>query len=319
MIKVSERDARLWCIVLGGVAGIAAGLAQLLAGQLNVAAIGIATGLALSGLAYAYWRNWEPARLVAVVVYTIAVIMAVDPSQLLEGVVLSSTFALLLAGPWWVIGLGAITFVGIGVRSLIAFGALRTVVLSEIPVMIMLVGIMAITRFALELERERGLNLAKEAQAAQASTEIFAAQQSQQATVLAKQNEEQRRLLELVTTLETPTVMIAEGFILAPLIGTFDSRRAESLTRRLLVLVNEQRAHHVLLDMSGVPEVDSAVAQSLMRTVQALKLLGCDVSVSGIAAPVAATMAQLGLDLAGVKAWRSPQQALDTMRAEITG
>lgn len=318
MINVSERDARLWCILLGGVSGIAAGLAQLLAGQLDIAIIGIIAGLALSGLGYAYWRKWELARLIAVVIYTIAVILAVEPNQLLQGVVLASTFALLLAGPWWVIGLGAITFLGLAVRSVFTFGDLQAVILSEIPVMVMLVGIMAITRFALELERQRGLDLVKEAQAAQARTEIFAAQQSQQALVLSQQNEEQRRLLELVTTLETPTVMIAEGFILAPLIGTFDSRRAESLTRRLLVLVNEQRAHHVLLDMSGVPAVDSAVAQSLMRTVQALKLLGCDVSISGIAAPVAATMAQLGLDLAGVKAWRSPQQALDTMRAEMS-
>lgn len=319
MFQLSERQARFWCLVLGALAGLAAGAGQLMFGRLNVALIGTIAGALLALLAFLYWRGWDPARLLAVSLFTIAVIGAIEPRQLLDGVVIASIFALLLAGPWWVLAVGGAAAIGLMLRGLLIFGDLSTVVFAEIPVIIMLVGIMAITRFVLEAERRRTQDLVEHAQQAQARSEAQAGELARQTTALAEQNEEQRRLLDLVATLETPAVSIAEGVILAPLIGHLDSRRAASLTTKLLGMAGERRTRMVLLDLSGVPAVDSAVAQSLLRTIQALRLLGCEVSVSGIAAPVATTMAQLGLELNGVRTWRSPQEALEAVREERAG
>jgi anti-anti-sigma factor len=113
-----------------------------------------------------------------------------------------------------------------------------------------------------------------------------------------------------VATLETPAVALAEGVLLAPVVGHLDSRRAERLTERLLREVGESRARLVVLDIAGVPAVDSAVAGALLRAVQAVRLLGCDVTITGISASIATTMTQLGISMAGVRTARTPQEAL---------
>lgn len=314
MSNVSERQARLWCLILGACAGVAAGAGQLVAGQVVIAVTGVVAGALLGLVAFLYSRGWEPARLIAVVLFTMAVIGGVEPDRLLVGVVIASTFALLLAGPWWVLGIGAIAAAGLAVRDYLVSGGLAALRPAELPVLAMLVGIMAITRFVLEAERRKSEVLADKARQAQLQSEAQAAELAQQAQALTLQNEQQRQLLDLVATLETPAVAIGEGVLLAPIIGNLDSRRAASLTAHLLHQVSEQRIKLVVLDLSGVPTVDTAVAQSLLRTVQAVQLLGCEVTLTGIAASVAATMAQLGLDFAGVRVMRSPYEALTTVR-----
>ncbi len=311
MINISERQARLWCLILGAGAGIAAGVSQLLVGAVLVAITGGVAGLLLGLLAFLYWRGWETARLVAVTLFTLAVIGAVTPSDLLTGVVIASTFALLLANPWWVLGVGSLTVVGMVLHGFIQTNDLSAFEVAEFPVIVMLVGIMAITRLVLEGERHKSREFAARADEARAQSERQAAELAEQAEVLSRQNAEQRELLELVSALETPAVAIAEHVLLTPLIGHVDSRRMANLTSRMLELVSTNRTRLVILDLSGVPTVDSAVAQNLLRMIKAIQLLGCDVGISGIAAPVAATMAHLGLDLVGVQTWRSPQAALE--------
>jgi anti-anti-sigma regulatory factor len=87
------------------------------------------------------------------------------------------------------------------------------------------------------------------------------------------------------------------------------------LMRRLLDSVHAQRARTLIVDIAGVAMVDTAVATALVRTVQGLRMLGCEVVISGISAPVASSLVQLGASLGDVRTVRSPEEALATFTA----
>ena len=89
-----------------------------------------------------------------------------------------------------------------------------------------------------------------------------------------------------------------------------DARRADELTKRLLHQASAQRAKLVVLDIAGVAVMDTTVAKSLLHTIHALRLLGCEVTLSGISASVAMSLIHLGVNLDEVKTVRSPQEAL---------
>jgi anti-anti-sigma regulatory factor len=127
---------------------------------------------------------------------------------------------------------------------------------------------------------------------------------------LNEQLDQQRQLLKLVTTLETPAVPLAEGVLFVPIVGHVDTRRALDLNQRLLTAASAQRARLVILDIAGVNVIDTEVAQALLQTAQALRLLGCRVTLSGISAENALTLTHLGIELQGVSTVRSPQEAL---------
>jgi anti-anti-sigma regulatory factor/PAS domain-containing protein len=133
----------------------------------------------------------------------------------------------------------------------------------------------------------------------------------QQAAVLREQNEEQRRLLELVDVLETPAVTLADNVLFAPIVGYLDHRRAEAFTERLLHEAHRDRIQLVILDITGVPMVDAAVANSLLGTARALRLLGCKVAISGISAATASALVEQDIALAGIRTVRSPHEAMD--------
>ncbi|HET9221255.1 MAG TPA: STAS domain-containing protein, partial [Roseiflexaceae bacterium] len=125
-----------------------------------------------------------------------------------------------------------------------------------------------------------------------------------------EQLDQQSQLLELVNTLETPVVPLATGMLLAPIVGHVDTRRAQALTTRLLHEASAQRAKLVVLDIAGVSVMDTSVAKALVHTVHALRLLGCEVALSGISASVAMSLIHLGVNLDEVRTVRSPQEAL---------
>ncbi len=131
---------------------------------------------------------------------------------------------------------------------------------------------------------------------------------------LVQQNSEQRRLLELVEELETPAIPLANGLLFAPLVGAMDSRRAQTMTSRLLQEVHTQRTRHVILDITGVVTVDTQVAHTLIHMVQALRLLGCNVTITGISAEIAAMLTQLGVSLDGIHTSHSPQDVLSQLQ-----
>ena len=123
--------------------------------------------------------------------------------------------------------------------------------------------------------------------------------------------QQQQQLLGLVTTLETPVVVLAEGVLLAPVVGRLDSQRAAALTARLLTAASGRRARLVVLDIAGVSAIDADVARALLQSVRALRLLGCAVTVTGISAEVAMSFTRLSISLGDVATAQSPQEALE--------
>jgi rsbT co-antagonist protein RsbR len=111
--------------------------------------------------------------------------------------------------------------------------------------------------------------------------------------LIARQREQ---LLEVAT----PVIRLWEGVVAVPLIGTLDSARSQVVMESLLEAIVEQRARYAILDITGVPTVDSLVAQHLMKTVAAARLMGAECIVSGIRPAIAQTIVHLGIDLGTV-------------------
>jgi rsbT co-antagonist protein RsbR len=107
---------------------------------------------------------------------------------------------------------------------------------------------------------------------------------------------QQRELLEL----STPVISLWEGVLALPLIGTLDSARAQVVMESLLDRIAATHVHTAIIDITGVPTVDTMVAQHLMKTIAAARLMGADCILSGIRPQIAQTIVHLGVDLAGV-------------------
>lgn len=106
---------------------------------------------------------------------------------------------------------------------------------------------------------------------------------------------------EAIRGLSTPVLELRPGLLLLPVIGLIDSGRALLLTQKLLETIAERRAKAVVVDITGVPAVDSAVANHLMQTVQSAQLMGAETLISGLSAEIAQTLVRLGLDLQGLR------------------
>src|SRR5207248_2482970 len=96
--------------------------------------------------------------------------------------------------------------------------------------------------------------------------------------------------------LSTPVVRLWEGVIAVPLVGTLDSARAQLVMEKLLETVVATSAGHAVIDITGVPTVDTEVAQHLLKTVSAARLLGAECIISGIRPQVAQTIVSLGIE-----------------------
>jgi len=109
-------------------------------------------------------------------------------------------------------------------------------------------------------------------------------------------NRQQREMLEL----STPVVKLWDGILALPMIGTLDSARTQVVMESLLQKVVETGAQIAILDITGVPTVDTLVAQHLLKTVTALRLMGAECIISGVRPQIAQTIVHLGVDLQGV-------------------
>jgi rsbT co-antagonist protein RsbR len=107
---------------------------------------------------------------------------------------------------------------------------------------------------------------------------------------------QQRDLLEL----STPVVALWEGILALPLIGTLDSERTQVVMESLLERIVETGASIAIIDITGVPTVDTLVAQHLLKTVGAARLMGAECIISGIRPQIAQTIVHLGVDLGDV-------------------
>ncbi|HEY3743024.1 MAG TPA: STAS domain-containing protein [Bryobacteraceae bacterium] len=107
---------------------------------------------------------------------------------------------------------------------------------------------------------------------------------------------QQRELLEL----STPVVRLWENVLALPLIGTLDSSRTQVVMQNLLEAIVSTRSDIAIIDITGVPTVDTLVAQHLLKTVAAARLMGADCIISGIRPQIAQTIIHLGVDLSEV-------------------
>jgi rsbT co-antagonist protein RsbR len=119
------------------------------------------------------------------------------------------------------------------------------------------------------------------------------AYQTSREAVITRQQEE---LLEL----STPVVKLWDGVLALPMIGTLDSSRSQVVMESLLTRIVETGAAVAIIDITGVPTVDTLVAQHLLRTVTAIRLMGAECIISGIRPQIAQTIVHLGVELRGV-------------------
>jgi rsbT co-antagonist protein RsbR len=109
-------------------------------------------------------------------------------------------------------------------------------------------------------------------------------------------NRQQEELLEL----STPVVKLWEGILALPMIGTLDSARTQVVMESLLQRIVETESETAIIDITGVPTVDTLTAQHLLKTVTAIRMMGADCIISGIRPQIAQTIVHLGIDLQGV-------------------
>ena len=118
--------------------------------------------------------------------------------------------------------------------------------------------------------------------------------------------------------LSTPVVELSQGILALPLIGTLDSERTQIVMESLLEAIVDKEATVAILDITGVPTVDTMVAQHLMKTVAAARLMGADCIISGIRPQIAQTIVHLGVNLEGIVTKATLAGALQTA-LQITG
>ncbi|MEM8529562.1 MAG: STAS domain-containing protein [Chloroflexota bacterium] len=281
-------------------------------GDQNMVIIGVTGLVVLGALLFATWKHWflNITGPITIVVVSLIVIAGALRTTLDGTVFLALLFppliANLIAGPSWVLG-SSLT-----VATLI-FTRAQLDGTNVDPMMFVMycaiVGGIILSRLATDnVQRLEEAN--KRVAQALAQAEQQAHANKRQAEELVRQNEAQQRLLELVATLETPTVTMATGILFAPIVGYIDSQRADRLIAQLLDDASNQRARLVILDIAGVPTIDTATAQTILHATSALRLLGCQVALTGISPEIAVTLTHLDVDLSTITTVPTPQEAV---------
>ena len=109
------------------------------------------------------------------------------------------------------------------------------------------------------------------------------------------------RQTDEISEISTPVIRVWEGILALPIIGTLDSGRTQVVMENLLQEIVNTGSTIAILDISGVPTVDSLVAQHLIKTVSATRLMGAECIISGIRAEIAQAIVHLGIDLSNIK------------------
>jgi rsbT co-antagonist protein RsbR len=115
-----------------------------------------------------------------------------------------------------------------------------------------------------------------------------------------EQREQEERLRSTIRELSTPIIPVYEGILVLPLVGSLDSRRATEITERLLEAIAAHQAEIVILDITGVPVIDTSTANHLLMTTRAASLLGSQAILVGMGAEIAQTIVHIGIDLRGL-------------------
>jgi rsbT co-antagonist protein RsbR len=116
---------------------------------------------------------------------------------------------------------------------------------------------------------------------------------------------------DAIRELSTPVLQVQDGLLILALVGVLDTARTRQLTENLLLAIRAKRARVVVMDITGVPIVDSKVANHLVQTVKAARLMGADVIVTGISPEIAQTLVQIGAELRGAQTLGDLQWGLE--------
>lgn len=118
--------------------------------------------------------------------------------------------------------------------------------------------------------------------------------------------EERERIIrqqqEAIRELSTPVLQVRERLLILPIIGVLDSQRAKQVTEQLLRGIRSNRAKVVVVDITGVPTIDSTVANHVVQTVEASRLMGAGVIITGLSSEIAQTLVTIGVDLSKLNA-----------------
>ncbi len=105
----------------------------------------------------------------------------------------------------------------------------------------------------------------------------------------------------LISSMSTPVITVWDKVLLLPIVGSIDSKRAQDIMENMLLRIQQSEAKIIVLDIMGVPMVDSAVAQHLIKISRATSLMGCKCITTGVSPEIAQALVNLGLDLGHVR------------------
>jgi len=117
---------------------------------------------------------------------------------------------------------------------------------------------------------------------------------------LKTQMQELKEREEMIRKLSTPIVEVEKGIAMLPMVGILDTARAKQLTESILEHIAKEKIDMIVMDVTGISTIDTQVANHILRTVQAVRLMGSDIIVTGIRPDVAATLVALGVDLSAI-------------------
>jgi rsbT co-antagonist protein RsbR len=130
-------------------------------------------------------------------------------------------------------------------------------------------------------------------------------------TYIAQNLETMKRHQAAIRELSTPVIRVHERVLLLPIVGTLDSQRAHQIMETVLLRVTEEQAKVLILDIAGVPVVDTTVADHLLKTTAAVRLVGAKTILTGISAQVARTIIQLGVDISSMETQSKLQDGIE--------
>src|SRR5436190_23616775 len=105
---------------------------------------------------------------------------------------------------------------------------------------------------------------------------------------------------QAIRQLSTPVLQLRSGLLILPVVGALDRDRLDQMRALLLEAVRERRARAVVLDVTGVPEIDSVAANALIGSVVSARMMGAEVIISGLSAEISQTLVTVGIDLSSV-------------------
>lgn len=315
-MKIEQYWAQFTVILFCAIAA-AAGLIVGVVLQDTASITGAVVGLvAYGGLAIAAYFRQRWANLSTVIVSTLltSAILVVDGNArgaFSPAFFIPPVMALILAGPMAVVLSGLTTLI---VPSVLITGGENPYTLPiAIVVCILTIAGMTVGRIVLDTLVERSHTAEQAARASEADAQREAALAQARAGELEVMVNEQRRLIEVIGTLELPTVPLAESILLLPMVGHLDTRRMQAISSHLLSQISTQRVKVVILDLAGVPLIDSKVALHIQHLIDAVGLMGSEVRVTGIRADVARTMTDLGIQMNATSIARTPQEVLASL------